>query len=131
MYTEKHLDVTKTTDCFMALRQGRELHRYASDCLSHDLPNFAQRKQTQPIVAVLNDTLYNIKTSGLRKDANFSSIYHHYEEIQQSDPSSLVHASLKLCKNRLFLRRQPHMRWYMYPSRGDSDLFLIGLVGCC
>jgi len=69
--------------------------------------------------------------SGLRKDANFSSIYNHYERIQQSDLSSLVHASLKLRKNRLFLRRQPHMRWYMYPSRGNSDLFRIRLVSCC
>lgn len=76
-------------------------------------------------------TLYTIKMSGMRKDANFSSIYNHYERIQQSDPSSLVHASLKLCKNRLLLRRQPHVRWYMYTSRGNSDLFRIRLVSCC
>ena len=76
-------------------------------------------------------TLYTIKMSGMRKDANFSYICNHYERIQQSDLSSLVHPSLKLCKDRLRLRRQPHVRWYMYPSRGNSDLFRIRLVGCC
>lgn len=55
LYTEKLVHVTKTAVAFTPATRDYELHRYASNYLTHHVPNIAQRGHTHPLVTLHDD----------------------------------------------------------------------------
>jgi hypothetical protein len=131
MSTEYYADAPETNAVPIVLVRVHDLQMCASDRPFHILTIFAHAKGYTTLLSHIKT--YNAKDWNIwaARNAYFWSIYKHYEGVNQSDSSSSVHASLKLCKNSFLLRRQPHMRWYMYPCCGNSDLFRIRLVSRC